>query len=213
MFCYFVTFVLIFYLPNLTLAGLCSNCGETITLDSSKPLNITTSSCPKKEAVGSMCTGSLYINYELKNGSMDLGNLPDYTLLMSNRATVKTNLTMIWLDKIRAIHSLQSGCSDNAVCIQDVNTTYNFMKNLKYEELHQKLSELLYASRAVVANLTCSDNQGRNVLCVNGFCQFNRKDRFTVERKCVPQGEINNPAGLIVGSISAGEPDSDVAFI
>ncbi|CAF1323933.1 unnamed protein product [Rotaria magnacalcarata] len=191
----------------------CSNCAETITLNSSKPLNITTSSCPKKEATGLMCTGSLYINYEQKTGFMDLGNLPDYTLLMSNRATVKTNLTMIWFDKARAIHSLQSSCSDNAACTQDVNTTYNFMKNFKYEELHQKLRELLHVNQAAVANLTCSDSQGRNVLCANGFCQFNRKDRFTVERKCVNQGAISNPAGLIVGSTSTGEPDSDVAFI
>ncbi|CAF1293390.1 unnamed protein product, partial [Rotaria sordida] len=83
-------------------------------------------------------------------------------------------------------NSLQSACSDSKDCEEDVNKTYNTMKNLQYDEVQTKLRELLHSDQSYVFNLTCSNNQN--------------------------QSENINRSGIIIESNTMEEPDTEASF-
>ncbi|CAF0845891.1 unnamed protein product [Rotaria sp. Silwood1] len=122
------------------------------------------------------------------------------------------NGTMIWFSKKKVFHSLQSICTDSTACEEDVNTTYNRMKNLKYDEIQTKLSNLLHSDQSFVANLTCSNNNDQSIQCPNGYCQLTRKGTSNIDRQCVPQSSNINPSGIMIQSNTVEEPDAEASL-
>ena len=73
------------------------------------------------------------------------------------------------------------------------------VKEFKHYELRTKLRELLYDPRPYNPNLTCADNGDKTVACPNGFCRLVAVELNTVDRQCVPAGDMANPSGVMIG--------------
>lgn len=87
------------------------------------------------------------------------------------------------------------------------------MKNFKYGGVRDSLRSILHSNVTYVANLTCLDNKDRVVGCANGFCQFSRQGSSSIDRRCIPQGQMENPSGIIIGSAGGmGAEDTEGAF-
>lgn len=232
MFWYLVSSVLIFYLPTTTLAIECLKCNQALKFNSSEMLNTTAPACTKTHKQNHLCTAMLSIEFENKNASVIFDHLSEQELIFSNRYNWTKNSITIWFDKDITTQSFQSVCSNSAICVDDVNKTYNkskfdkykyrlkctllsffVVKNFKHVELRTKLKERLYSGHSNVYNLTCSNNQGQTIECPNGFCRLIRRDISNVDRICVSQGPSNNPSGILIQSNSMEGLNTEIMFI
>ncbi len=70
----------------------------------------------------------------------------------------------------------------------------------------------MYTPRLYVSDLTCSDNQGQTVNCINGFCHLTRVGISTVDLRCVPEGKGANPSGITIASNIIERSDATVTI-
>jgi hypothetical protein len=128
MFCYLVTFALIFYFPTSTLAVGCIYCSQSLNFNQPGGLNTTRPECEKKYGPSEMCTASLKIQFEYNNASVHFSDFPDETLIFSNENKMVLNTTSMWFNKDRTIQQFSSICTEIAACVEAVNMTYNTSK-------------------------------------------------------------------------------------
>ena len=73
------------------------------------------------------------------------------------------------------------------------------VRPFNYATIWSQLSQLLYSSTAVSADLKCADSLNESVACPNGFCySATDGDGLRILSSCVPKGPTANPNGLTV---------------
>ncbi len=83
------------------------------------------------------------------------------------------------------------------------------MRRFQYSELWANLVTRLYDAVANPQNLVCADNQEKVVPCAYGFCQLISRDSSSFSRRCVLNGSIPNPYGVILESKTITETDTE----
>jgi len=81
------------------------------------------------------------------------------------------------------------------------------VRRFQYPELWANLVTGLYDAVANPQNLVCADNQDKAVPCPYGFCQLISRDSSSFSRRCVLNGSIPNPYGVILESKTITETD------
>ncbi|CAF1295138.1 unnamed protein product [Adineta steineri] len=212
MFDYLITFILLLCLPTIALAIKCLECDQIIKLDSSQVLNTTRSECEPKDKSSQMCMSMLTYQFGNENASVIFTHLPEQVMIFTNEHKINTKSISMLFNKDITTISFQSMCLNSSDCVEDVNKTYNMMKNFKYDEFRGKLRERLYVPQLYVHNLTCSNNQNESVMCPNGFCRLIRGDESHVDRSCISQGPNINPSGIFIQSNTEGRSNTTTIF-
>ena len=71
---------------------------------------------------------------------------------------------------------------------------------MKHAELRKKLQQRLHSPQSNVVNLTCSNDRGQTIFCLNGSCRLIRRGLSHLGRSCVSQNDNTNPLGVFIES-------------